>query len=495
MQGESRERCGFAVLTLLYQQPDWILRRTEQLTFDDALTLRRRTSLDITLDRFPKLDEDVVPVWGDRALLPIMLIGRDVHHDIKVETAAGEPLPFLPRSDERDFLAAGLAELSVRFDEVPDGEVDAERDTRRELVRTIIDGPPNKPIGEVDGRLGSIRASLDDFVRNHVVIATPPVDDLVQQQGAAQSARSRGLIRLTETHAESYPALRRKEFGVDKLRAALRSSPRLVQGYAGHRSEAQPESHLWDRSFRLDDVAITVPTSQIDGAESFHVELVCPPGVYMEDAALVSTVETGGDGGEPRSVEIAEILEDDRHWDAAHVHYSARIHQDKELVRVDSVFLVVLRPMYHGLMHAGQNLSALSAALLWILTFTIGWRAAGWDAVVRVPFRADDTTDAVVAMLLLAPTAALGLLIRQEEHLLTKHVAAGYRRRLGALAGITFAAATVFATGLGGWQLFVILLMASIAGTVVAGITVVGARYSETRLKRPPAPPPWATPT
>ncbi len=105
--------------------------------------------------------------------------------------------------------------------------------------------------------------------------------------------------------------------------------------------------------------------------------------------------------------------------------------------------------------------------------------------------RPDDTTESVVAMLLLAPTAALGLLIRQNEHLLTKHIASAYRKRLGALATVTFSAATVIATGLGGWQLLAVLTAAAVAGSTLAGITWRSASHSKDRLGRSPEPPTW----
>ena len=94
-------------------------------------------------------------------------------------------------------------------------------------------------------------------------------------------------------------------------------------------------------------------------------------------------------------------------------------------------------------------------------------------------------------VLLLAPTAAIGLLIRHDEHMLTKHVGRQYRVRLGLLATVIFAASTVVAIGVDDWPVFAILLATSVAGLALAGVTAVSARRSERRVQSPPVPPTW----
>ena len=486
-----RGPAGFALLTLLYQRSDWILRRTERLTFDDALVVRRRTVLDLSLERFPRLDDDVLPRWGERALLPLMLVSRSEYYDIQVETATGESLPFLPRSDERKFLAAGLAELSLRLAEL-DGEGFADRggeiDRRSALILDHVDRSPLRSVREMDDSLEPIREYLTDFVENHVVIATPALAEIVQEVGGHWTAR--GLVRLVECHAEGYPASDHLEFDVGRLEEALGQDPGFACAYAGHRVDRESEPHLWERNRHVDDWTITIPISQIQGAESVHVELVCPPGVYVDEAVLVSALRM-----EDGSIEILEIADDDRHWDAAHVHYSTGLLRLDATIdttaQIDTTLLVVLRPMFHGLMHGGRNVSALAAVLLSLLAFTIGWRSAGWDPLIPLPLRATDTTDAIVAVLLLAPTAAIGLLIRHDEHMLTKHVGRQYRVRLGLLATVIFVASTVVAIGVDDWPVFAILLATSVAGLALAGVTAVSARRSERRVQSPPVPPTW----
>ncbi|MDQ3516321.1 MAG: hypothetical protein M3403_06050 [Gemmatimonadota bacterium] len=116
----------------------------------------------------------------------------------------------------------------------------------------------------------------------------------------------------------------------------------------------------------------------------------------------------------------------------------------------------------------------------------------GMDPVVSIASAPDASSDAVVAMLLLAPTAGLGILIRHDEHLLTKFVASAYRRRLGGTATATFVAAIAVASGVSGLVLLLVLAGTDHAATALTAVTISVARYSGERVRVPPAPPSWA---
>lgn len=483
---------GLGTLALLYSQPSWILRRSEWVSFEDSLTVRRHSELDISLDGF-KGHAGHVPRLGNRVLLPIMQVRRDLNTEIRVMSASSDPMPFLPRRRERGLLACGLLELlrHVHRESPPQAEARLPWVDGFDRVLAAIDGAVSEP-PPVHDDMPELHTYLMDLAKYNVVVAS-----IAEEPSAGDSGV--GFVRILESHYEPASASRKKGFDVPLSRNGYdRDDTRHRLAFAGHHYERpagwQP---LWRRQFRLDDSTVTLPALLLDTAESFHLRAVCPPGLYVERATLVSTIEQEG------SLEVLEILRDDGHWTEAHVSYRAALHSGGDprsggslqegflSTRKEAALLLVLRPMYHGLTRTGQNVSVVTSALLWVLTFTLGWRSADWNWRLAT-LSQEVATDPVVAVVLLAPTAALAMIVRQNENLMTKFVADGFRRRIGAQALLAFAAATATAVGLVGPALFWLLLTLSLTSTVLSVITLLECRHSESKVTGHPALPRWA---
>ena len=228
---ESASRRQGRAAVALARQRGWVLRRAEQLTFDDAITARRRSNLDIDVSALHRLNEtSQLPRLGDRVLLPIMLVSRRAHFDLRILRDDGVDLPSVPRRLERDLVAAGLADLSLtlRTNDPDDDFVERPGDWAdcRRRIREVIDGPPSPTIEGgtvVDGDLANIADYLHEYRQLHMVLAAPLASELFDDSQGA-----RGPIRLVETHAESVKAILRRGFKLGALEeldvVAVRSS-------------------------------------------------------------------------------------------------------------------------------------------------------------------------------------------------------------------------------------------------------------------------------
>lgn len=477
---------GLALLSLLDWQPQWILRRVERGAFEDALTIRCRTTLDIFLGR---LEEDpkvaLIPTLGDRILLPIMQVSRLSHHDVSIEDAHGQSLPFLPRSEERRLLSEGLAEYYL---EAQAGEIEGNVKELQQAILKLINQAPSKA-EKLPDRFAHIATHIRNFQQNNLVIAAIKRDDVFDKYGFK-------LLRISETHASSLPWSNPASRKVAPIlgRDYLAYQTRNRVAYSGH-STFRPTDWvpLWRKPASLDDTLVVIPVPLMDTAESYHMEVACPSGAYVSKATLVSTMKLPSG-----RIEVLEVVEDDRHWNVAHASFHIGMHTESEVLaediqsrRLDSGFLLVLRPMYHGLMRTGKNVSLISVGLLWLLTFTLGWDGLGWPPVIEMPRASNPQLESIVAMMLLVPTVILSFIVRQDENLMTKSVADGFRRRIGMLATITFAAALILAVGVSDWLLFAGLCALSGMGTIVAARTWSSARRSELQLRQPPSAPSW----
>lgn len=130
----------------------------------------------------------------------------------------------------------------------------------------------------------------------------------------------------------------------------------------------------------------------------------------------------------------------------------------------------------------------MATATLIILILTSGLARIGTYTLVDKPtkyqkeitaLRETLSVDPVVATLLLALTVALGLIIRQREHFLTKAVYARYRTRLFVITAAIFVSALVDALEVNSWVLMGILIASTVLSAISTTITVRSALYSK----------------
>lgn len=501
-----RAAVGVRLLDLLIDQPAWIARRIEQVEWADDRTLWRTSVIDVRSPASTRTgaqnDEagshsmetqpPPFPLVGNRLLLPIAMFERRASRNVTVTSAAQEPLPHLTRSEERALVAAGLttwvSEMSGdAFDDIPVSVREAGLAATIEVGASL---PGLELPGEwlhlrkrADRLADYVAASRDEwshFVEHRVVVALPEASEL----GAND-----GRLRIIERHPEEFPRApepRRisplfrvpiaQEEGPTAIRVLV-TDPVVgpIRYMAGDTTIDRP---VWERSCSLDDAPISIVAGSLGEAASYHLEVTCPAGMFIETSKLVVTRVSGDTSDEideayggptvVGGVEVWEIDEDDPRWDTAHFYYSASYGQEEgtdppEIL--ESVAALILRPMYHGVLRAGTNVSILTTALLATLTLSLGWEAGGLPTLVELPLVQRDT-NSVVSLLLLVPTIALAVLLRADEPLLTKWVMSSYRQRLAVVGLANFVAAVAFAIGLDGLWLTATLVVATCVSAV-----------------------------
>ncbi len=90
---------------------------------------------------------------------------------------------------------------------------------------------------------------------------------------------------------------------------------------------------------------------------------------------------------------------------------------------------------------------------------------------------------ALAAVLLLGPTLLAAVIIRENEHLMTKRVLHQFRYRVAIEASTTFAAAVVYALGVPGEARWLLLMVFAVVSTATTGQTFRSYRHSQQLLK------------
>lgn len=83
------------IAQLLADEPRWVHRRVETVTFNDDASLRRHTSVDFTLPSF--IDPKAHDPSGQVVYVPLSLLEKRVLENFDIRDEAGTALPVLPR--------------------------------------------------------------------------------------------------------------------------------------------------------------------------------------------------------------------------------------------------------------------------------------------------------------------------------------------------------------------------------------------------------------
>ena len=249
-----------------------------------------------------------------------------------------------------------------------------------------------------------------------------------------------------------------------------------------------------DSLYVVDDTySISIPVNSLLDAKSYHAEISCPNGVYFEDSKLRVLNVTSADEG--RLAEMIVVTNDECHRDRSHLYFSkalSKVGAEREDY-VAGRLNIVLRPTFHNGLRSGMWISIMATATLVILILTSGLARIGVYTVVEdkpskhqtafYALREVLSVDPIVAVLLLALTVALGLIIRQREHFLTKAVYARYRARLFIITAAIFVSALVDALEVQGWVLMAVLISATLLSAASTAITIRSALYSKRRTR------------
>jgi hypothetical protein len=476
---------GRRLVRLTTRQSHWLLRRAIHITFDDALTLRKESTLDISLTRLFWPDDKWKPIrlptLGSRVLIPITSFPRGEHYDVTVTDANGETLPFLPRSNERMLLAAGYAQISIENEGVFAASPQARQGRYEQLLDLLQQDPPppeqrlSLPKG-LDAWMYRL-SGLEFFLSNYLIIATPSSDAVFGRMRGVSTEPS--LFRLIECHSESIPGDPYALFEAQELRRYVSEGAILKWATSSSNPRVVTNTPIWEKSLSYDDYVLEIPIREMT-AKSVHVNVHVPEGTFIDNGFLSVATEV-----DDETTEIYQVADDDVHWSAAHFLWTPRFLEgsgeaNDSFVILDSRVLLILRPMYHGSLRAPTYLAATSWGTLVVLTFTIGWASAHLPAFVHLSL-GSSPDDPVTVLLLGALTVALGVMIRLDEHLMSRSVADRFRGRLGFIAFAMFVGTLAIAVGLQGKVLVGVLAASWIVSFPSLFGLIKQARYSRDR--------------
>jgi hypothetical protein len=309
-----------------------------------------------------------------------------------------------------------------------------------------------------DAWLRELEADLRLFIRSHLVIATPRLDKIFGNPNRGGVVPE--LFRIIECHSETLPSAPKSGFLASSLRhysRLRRWSPRIDLWWTAAGRSLQPASNppLWMQKIRVDDVTIEIEIEHLE-ARSVHIFVNAPPGTYVDRRIFaVASAPRSGHG-----FSLTQVDDDDVHWNAAHFSWSNRQLPVPSTI-LDSRVLLVLRPTYHGLMRAPTVLTGLTTFVLGVLTMTTGWTSAQFPGSGSIPIHSNETASEPETVILLGIlTIALGVLIRTDEHMMTRKVANKFRTRLAGVLMMTLLTALAIAVGLTGPWLFGVFAVA-----------------------------------
>lgn len=452
------------------------------------------------------------PRYQGRVPLPIASVVRGRARQIGVRDQTQRPLPHMTRSDERRATARGMAQLALEaFRSLPlQGRM-----RRFETLETVI-------LASIDPGYGHTEPLEEAGWVDFASLRFPDLATVVSRAresrtifALAEPRALRSLSTFTEHHAETMSLREATILGA--LQAWWRSSrpnpsssslyfhwtriegqpvnsghltltetdASAVQVDVLHDDDATSQYKRLSRSpyWAPDTFIVTYRLADILECQSYHLEVSVPPGVYIHRANLriPNKSRSAGDS------ELVIVRDDDARSEHAHLHFSRQISRRGAVDRdySSAVLHMQLRPTYHDGLRGGLNVSAVAMATLWILFAIVGWRSAGRGCLALCSQHFGELdTNSVVSLLILTPTVAIGLLVRKDEHELTKRVQGPLKLRLSLVAVVLFATALLTALNPVETTLFNILLVGATASTLLTLPTWLSASVSGRRLKR-----------
>lgn len=426
---------GESLLRKFVQRPKWVRRRVDSLQFEDHMTGFLRSTVDLDLEGGWRKSG---PIWRDLVLLPVHSLRRERDYLLSLTADGGRALVQLSRREERCLIAAGLVLKLMEACE-KDG-IELPKSTEDDLTiyhwvlgnidpesfGHLLDSPATQRFeADIDNLPERWRHFVTYYCNYRLVILalSGPID--------AQSELSEDpQNRLPDLTANGRFFIERE---VD-LPAA--KGPDL--------------RHLRLRNLQpMGRVVVDLTANGAASCESYHFTVTPPPNVFVEriDVQLTQRYMDGQTIHTRRSwhaVESAAIRE-------AHAFVANDIayYNGQPVLRDDAKLFISLRPMTMGLMRSGLLVSFLAFSLIAFFFATAGWAASGYSSIIPSITISPDV-NSMVTIIALGPTLLGAIALRQEEHLLTKRVAASYRAALVVQVAFSVVVASIFAVGLNG---------------------------------------------
>lgn len=416
---ESLQQAGEALIRLQKRSREWVKRRIEVVRFIDHLTMERETTLDLELSG--ELFKDFPTLHG-HTLLPIKLLRRTPSLNVTVRDAGGNTLPQLNRRDERNLVAAGIV-FKCYEGLANAGQLSPDTGLLFKEIRDKIDGREDPPEELPSSEWETIRNSYMGYR-----LVVPMVDLRPYRDDESKAA----ILRLVVSYPETLPSPSPRLYRLNQPHEVRKGKPLPYL--------AQLRAHL----ATIDDWAVIFEVEQIQDCESFHFEFVAPVGIQVrDDGKLKITTEKKEE----------TVSDSDLYPDRAHFFYQNSEEGEDNAIHEARVELT-LRPMTRGVMGGLFLTSLFSMIVLLVLFLTLGLfpNARLYNRDVQ----------SIVTALLLGPTFLSSLMVRDNEHEMTKRILRNMRRRVAVGGVSTFSASLAFALGLSYPLLSVVLMILTV---------------------------------
>jgi hypothetical protein len=212
---------------------------------------------------------------------------------------------------------------------------------------------------------------------------------------------------------------------------------------------------------------MSLPIADLACAHVVHHIFELPPSVSVEVAYLRAI------SAEPDSAHAMLIYLDDRP-----AHDRTYLYCDQRMLEGAGISVpqpraqidLVLRPAYHNGSRAGGLIQTLAVLTLWFL-FAY-WVAAG-------KFPQGTSGSSLIPLMLIAVTIFVGVIVNQNEHLLTKKVFHRVRSRLIGMGSLIFIMAVTAAVGVKGPNERWLLLSLACAATAIWLVSVTSMHWTK----------------
>lgn len=260
-------RIAADVAQLLANEPRWVLRRTETVTFNDEASLRRQTAVHFQLPTRVGFDD------GTPTYVPLGLLEREVltHFDVWDET--GRTLPMLPRRLNALIAAELLQQQAVEALRALGQPLRLHPEIASALALIAGVEPP-------ETEAASSEESSDDAAAQQAAVIR---DDQIVR-GLIEDIRSQ-FILMVPVEASSSPVQRIIKFAYDTA-----YMPITAGTAAGDGAHLAIQFWHWAKGRLLDALEVlglrpftcAVVTPAITDASSYHIEVIAPEEVICE---------------------------------------------------------------------------------------------------------------------------------------------------------------------------------------------------------------------
>jgi|SRR3984957_6450062 len=377
----------------------WERRRVETVSFIDYDTIRRRTTIDLSMKTISE-SSTACPFFVDRPLVPIALMKKDLLASFDLRDAAGGAISVVPRDVDAFFAWSILC-----------------RWARRGLSRT------NAPVPQLI--LDHLKHIAYSFPKSDDVITSPVVASWIAPNSWSASMKIRWQRLLKNEQFERI--LRQFTFNY-LLIAQLPALPEVQIVKFSFEECITLNAATKSELLGYDAAEFPIETPSIGWGRSFHLQVEPPTDMIITDMQLLKLEDIA------RSVKYPE------RYEIKIGNGFAQIHTTNELETANYTVSVLMRVSVSGYLRAAW-ISTMFAALI---------LALGNVYLERLERAVQNRAEAAVALLLVVPSLVSAYLVRPGEHAIASKLLRYLRYGAGLCGLVTYFAAAALVLGWNG---------------------------------------------